>query len=316
MPKKDIGLPSFIIQTDSGYTFLSDSGQAICTIANTVSDSLSYFSEDLLLWHQDSLLGLLDSHGNTKLPPLYNRPTPLPGDSVLIATNIFTQKNVLIPLHRDSLIYLNNHEHLQPFDTVKGWAGVSIYGHFGFIDVLGRIRVAHRYDSVRPFVYGMAAVKLGNKWGFIDRTEKLRVQPYYDTVQPFQTQAAIVKKDTLYGLVNRDGVEKVAVSYNNLYPAGTGFIGIKKNKYAFFDSHGETVMAPYFDHIEALPVLNPTNKMSTFWLRFTLNGKQGINDPLGNQRIPAIYEHIVYDTVTNLFIITSQPKQQIIEIKN
>ena len=78
----------------------------------------------------------------------------------------------------------NNFQELHPLED--DFLGVKIDGKFGFVDVLGRLRIANRYDSVTHFHHGMAAVKVLGRWGYINKSERIIVQPRFACAYPFR----------------------------------------------------------------------------------------------------------------------------------
>jgi hypothetical protein len=263
--------------------------------------------DGLLESRNKNKIGRITFEGEEVLQPVYDSIMPLTKDSALVA---FTNKQVaMYNFSRDTLIGPNDRIQ-EIFPVSEGFWGVKIKGKYGFIDHLGRIRIANRYDAIGKFVNGYAPVKLLGKWGFVDKAEILRVQPNYDEVEDFQNGLAIVKKDGKYGIVNKTGQIVTNFLYDGFERTnGNYFISIKRNsrnqiQKGLISAEGKELIFAKYDDI-----------------RFLENGNAIVrkNDLFGvvtrNDLIifSFIYKNIEYDPHRdNYILMREKPKELIV----
>jgi hypothetical protein len=66
-----------------------------------------------------------------------------------------------------------------------------------------RLRIANRYEGIKPFSEGLAAMKIRNKWGFINRDERIIIQPAYEEVTPFKKGYSFIKQNGLFWFADK-----------------------------------------------------------------------------------------------------------------
>ena len=79
------------------------------------------------------------------------------------------------------------------FPETEGLRGIQKNGQYGFVDSRGRLRIANRYDGIKPFQQNLAAIKILGKWGFINHEDKIAIQPTYEEVSSFENGFSLVK---------------------------------------------------------------------------------------------------------------------------
>ena len=95
----------------------------------------------------------------------------------------------------------------QIFPGNQGLNGVLMDGKYGFVDKLGKLRIANRYEQIGIFSEGLAPVKIGSQWGYIDQSDKITIQPQFMQAGDFDDGVAIVKKNGKSNLINARGKE-------------------------------------------------------------------------------------------------------------
>ena len=176
----------------------------------------------------------------------------------------------------------------------EGLRAIMKDGKYGFIDDAGRLRIANRYDEVKPFRDGRAAIRIRGKWGFIDHQEKLVVQPVYDQVENFQNGTAIVKRDGLSGLIDGNGKMLLPVRYDAITRnTFNRFILRQDQAYGIADESGRIIINPRYDE-----VTDPGNG----YIIVARDGKFGALTLRGVSTIPMIYDGLTFDIHHDRFV--------------
>lgn len=164
----------------------------------------------------------------------------------------------------------------------------------GFIDAMGFIRIACRYDSLLPFQQGLAAARLGSVWGFLDKDERLKIQPHFEEVTSFSNNLAAVKKDGKWGLIGLDG--NVIQNCQFDFLENKGDLGWKYRKgswMGWLDPQGKSLLPNrYTDIIEA----------GSGYFRMLREQKCGLFSPLGKQILPPDYQQIIVNSAAQNLI--------------
>ncbi len=173
------------------------------------------------------------------------------------------------------------------FEETEGLRGIKREGRYGFIDDLGRLRIANRYEDIKPFQERLAPVKLLGKWGFIDHDEKLVIQPVYEETSLFNNGMAVVMQKGLYGLINNKGVVALPVRYQAVSMLHTKrFIVESDGLKGLADTDGRLVFAPKYNSITDL---------NNGYVIAERNGQYGLLTLKGLSTVPMMYDYIVYD---------------------
>lgn len=180
------------------------------------------------------------------------------------------------------------------YAETEGLRAIMKDGKFGFIDEAGRLRIANRYENVRPFSEGLAAIQIRGKWGFIDHHEKLVVQPIYEQVGDFYNGMAIVRQEGLSGLVDASGKVILPLRYDQILANSNSRYVIRQGKvYGLADSTGTIIIQPRYDAIT-----DPGNG----YVIIQRAGVFGVVTLRGVSTIPMIYDGLMFDHYHHQFI--------------
>ncbi|MEM6829978.1 MAG: WG repeat-containing protein, partial [Bacteroidota bacterium] len=207
-------------------------------------------------------------------------------DTVMVRGELlhFYKDSAIMLMHRDGIMKVGFEEGFQGFGEYSyGHVSVKRNGKWGFVDRQSRLRIANRYDDVRPFSQGFAPVKLKGKWGFIDTKENLMVQPFYDDVAPFHDGLSVFKTDAGIGLVDAHGKERLS-GWSRIDRLATGNYLVVDNegKVGLVDKNGSFILRPDFTWLDDLENEIIVKK----------NQKMGALDYQGNQLIKIEYSEV------------------------
>ena len=175
-------------------------------------------------------------------------------------------------------------------------------GRYGFKDYQGRIRIANRYEDVKPFHQNFAAIKINNKWGFIDLNENIIVQPMYDSVGYFVDMNCITVRKGGLGVINSSGKEIVKNAYQDIVRLSDGKFRVKQNnKWGVLSKSGGVIIHPRYDK------LIDTNRG---YFIVQKKGKYGTIDSHGVSKIPLLYDYIGYNEQTKTLVTKKSAKQK------
>jgi len=173
-------------------------------------------------------------------------------------------------------------EHTTALGQFKGgFISFKQNGQWGFLDELGQLRIANRYEAVSSFSEGLAPVKLIGKWGVINPEEEIVVQPKYDSISSYSNALAVVQYLGKYGLIDRTGRDVLQAKYDLITRHKEWMeltVGPLKG---ISDRRGRLVRSPQFNAIEYLGNGN---------FKVTKGSKQGIVNSTGQELVPAIYD--------------------------
>ncbi len=191
------------------------------------------------------------------------------------------------------------------FPETEGLRGIQKNGQYGFVDSRGRLRIANRYDGIKPFQQNLAAIKILGKWGFINPDDKIAIQPAYEEVTSFENGFAIVKQKGLYGLIDLDGKQILPTRYNHLKLLRDGYILIEQqNLVGLADIHGKVWINPKYHHLDYV---------SEGYVIIERDGKYGVITLQGISTIPLVYDGITFDASTDSFL--AMKKSSWVEMK-
>ena len=206
----------------------------------------------------------------------------------------------------------NNFQDL--FPMTDGFLGVKINDKFGFVDELGRLRIANRYDSIRHFQANMAAVKLLGRWGYIDKGEHLVVQPHFEEAFPFRGKLALVRKDGHYGMVNRKGDAVIPAEYSRIVPA-------QNNRYKLFStklvSGKETPQVGLASESGVVLIHSKYDSLKDLgngYVVVSRKGRFGLLTLNGRSTIPLKHDQIIYDSFNDVYLALEKPAWQSIDL--
>lgn len=179
------------------------------------------------------------------------------------------------------------------FSETEGLRAIKKNGRYGFIDDRGRLRIANRYENVKPYSEKLAAIQILNKWGFIDHAEKIIIQPVYESVTPFDKGTSIIKLKGKSGMIDITGKVLIAPTFESLIPLSSGrFLATKENLMGLVDKNGDLIIQPKFDSLEDL---------DNGFVIINKDGKYGLMTIHGVSTIPLIYDHLSFDAINNRY---------------
>lgn len=123
-------------------------------------------------------------------------------------------------------------------------------GKAGMIDGIGRLRIANRFEALKPFQNGMAAYRLYGKWGFLNMDESLVIQPRYDSVAHFEGAFAKVFLNGKAMLYNTKGIVAADTTYTDMVYSYGWFLLEKQGKWGALHSVTEQRIPWIYDAIE------------------------------------------------------------------
>jgi len=165
---------------------------------------------------------------------------------------------------------------------------------YGFVDPMGFIRIACRYDSLLPFHQGLAAARVDNFWGFLDKDERLKIQPNYQKILSFQAPFTAVKKEGKWGIINLEGVLCQPLIFDSI-TIGTlsGWKTTKSGWTGWLNINGKILVANRYSNI-----IEPCLGFLEVWRE----GKRGLFSIEGLQIFPVQFQKIYIDLETqNIF---------------
>lgn len=323
----------FAVKNQRYYGAVSKDGKEIISC---VYDSIVQYAEDRLVVQFHGDYGIIDMHENWLAPPSPRR-------QHLIAADRYLQKNGntwYLKAYDGTVIYFTDNpvnavgNYLvettsaggvwkidmdgrivsrqmppsEPFEAIleetEGLRGIKKGGRFGFVDNQGRIRIANRYEGIKPFHEGMAAVKILGKWGFVNHAERLVIQPVYDDVSAFRNGIAVVMQNGKYGLIINTGEVILPVRYETINPLTSGRFEVKNGMLTgLADKDGRLIFAPKFTVIKDL---------DNNYIIVGRDGKYGLVTLHGLSTVPMVYDHILYDKYGNRYLALKQRAWEII----
>ncbi len=135
-----------------------------------------------------------------------------------------------------------------------GLAGFRYKGRYGFIDSIGYIRIAARYQQASDFENGYSVVKAGGKWGVIDRRENFVIQPFNDSL--WYWGGLFAQQSTRGVFLFDPATGTTGETYDSLKVTQSGFITQKSGKQGYLNTKAKTILAPRFDAVQEISPLN------------------------------------------------------------
>lgn len=197
----------------------------------------------------------------------------------------------------------------EPFEEVfeesEGLRGIKKDGKFGFVDSQGRLRIANRYEGIKPFREGLAAIKILGRWGFVNHAERIAVQPVYDDVGPFISGLAIVKQKGQYGLIGKTGDVVLPIRYDGIerLPSGRYELTSGDSK-GLADKDGRLVFAPRYSAV---------HDIDNGFVIVGRGGRYGLVTLTGVSTIPMMYDHIFYDPYGDRYFALNESEWEVIQ---
>ena len=233
----------------------------------SMNNQVIYFSDNQVIWKEDHILETLPSGTIWKID---------------MEGRIVDRK-----VHPDEPIE-------KIFEETEGLRGIQKNGKFGFIDAQGRLRIANRYENIKPFSEDLAPIMIRGKWGYINHADNIAIQPIYEEVMNFKGGYAQVKQKGLYGLINKQGIQVLPVRYESIEITSYGNLLIKQDKsFGLADAKGKTLIHPRYHSLE------DAGQGFAIAMR---DGKYGVVTYQSVSTIPMLYDLIIYDAYNNVFL--------------
>jgi len=251
-----------------------------------------------LLLRKDGLMGYVNRQWQQVLSAIYKDIKPL--DNV---QRLMVRENGYWSLRDASgrVLIAHTEKLEEAFETREGYVGVKINGRYGFMDELGRLRIANRYDGIGPFSEGLAAMKLRHLWGYLNVREKIAIQPQYDSALTFKNGVAWVKTTEGWGLIDTKNVFKIKPQFDAIAFLPGGSVKVfKNNLQGILWPDGAVKVRLAFEHIEKLP--NGYYKV----------GRQqdyGLLAPNGTALFPVLYSSLSTTTALPIYVLTKLAAQ-------
>jgi hypothetical protein len=189
------------------------------------------------------------------------------------------------------------------FPSSEGYRMIIRNNRAGFIDELGRLRIANRYEDAQPFREGLAAVRILGKWGFINKEDKVVINPTFDEVTQFRNGLCIVKQAGKYGMIDPTGLRILECRYDELEILGSNRVLITQNGKGLADIQGNILLQARFESITDL---------NNGCVLVKQQGKYGLMTINGADIIPSIYELLVFEPEGNRYLgLVSRPYQEL-----
>lgn len=177
----------------------------------------------------------------------------------------------------------------------EGYRAIKKNGQYGFVDSQGRLRIANRYEAVRPFHEGLAPMKIRGHWGFLNKEDKIAIQPVYDEVSFFVNGFAYVSQKGMYGIIDKTGKQVLPVRYEEATILPTGNVLIKLNGLmGLADATGKVLIQPRYHHVQ---------DVGSGYTIVDRDGKFGVVTYQGLSTIPLMYDFIRYNSFAKQFLV-------------
>jgi hypothetical protein len=192
------------------------------------------------------------------------------------------------------------------FDEQEGLRAIQRDGKYGFVDNRGRLRIANRYDDVKPYTDGLAAIKLRGHWGYISHQDKIVVQPIYDEVVPFKGGFSLVKQKGFFGLIDITGKQVLTTRYEN--------IDVLPNKRLRVTQGGLTGLADANGRVMIMPRYQFVDDLNNGYVIIGREGTFGLVNLQGISTIPQMYSALIYNTYDNTYLGLKKAAWQVVKL--
>ncbi|TXH25512.1 MAG: WG repeat-containing protein [Cyclobacteriaceae bacterium] len=185
------------------------------------------------------------------------------------------------------------------FEEQEGLRGIKRDGKYGFIDALGRLRIANRYDGIGDFSEGLAAIKLIGRWGFINAQDQIIINPNYNEAAQFSKGLCVVTRNGKTGVINRQGKFILNLEYDSIAREADKFRLYKNGLTGLADGSGRILIEPRFNQLTVL---------SNGAVNVTHTQKSGVISAEGLSIIPIMYDALHYYREKNQYLALQKAK--------
>jgi hypothetical protein len=288
-----IGLLKLDAHQDKTYTYNIDSQTELIPI-----------NAEFVKIKKSNKYGLINTKGETVLPTIYT------------SIEVGTSKTTFV-VEKDKVIKVlelgkRSYSIDKKIISVEGFYNdfaIMKYnnGRFGYIDNIGKIRVAPQYEQARPFNNEVAIVRLNGKWGIIDKNENFVTQPYYDSISNFTNNVCIVSEKGKHYLMDNTGKIVTPDGYTSIIKTrGGNYLLVKNNLKGIANAQGKEIIAVRYQNIVEL---------SSTLFHVTENDLQGVIDANRKIILNVKYHAIKYNPQTQEFLTAEEGMQRLLTIK-
>ncbi|WMN06026.1 WG repeat-containing protein [Marivirga arenosa] len=207
-------------------------------------------------------------------------------------------QHLLLNKSGDELFRINDYDTI--IFTNDEYLIIQKNNQWGFINEEGILRIANRYDSVRPFFNNRSAIKIRNSWGFINKQEEIVIQPYFQKVSDFENETAYVLFNGKYGVIDLEGNYIIEAEYDEIKKENGFYLLRKASKWGLANKNGKMLSYPSYDDITVEENHLRVKKYNTI----------RILNLAGNNLIDEQYESIYYDQDQNIFLAKKKSKRE------
>jgi len=274
-------------------------------------NKLIYITHRQLYPHDSSFLevdsigrvGLIDINGEELLPVKFDSISTLQGGDRFIAYE--KDRAYLTDLKGNKIPAAEPIQNIYSISERLFMAKIG--GKYGFVDKDAKLRIANRYDSAKSFHEGYAPVKLLGRWGYIDKREELVIQPHYDVVSDFHNQLAIVGVNDEFGLLDKTGEVVIAPEYIRIERQKNGrYLVYGHDAVGLISKKGKMLIYPKYEEIVDL---------DNGFVIVKRKNKYGLLTVDGINRIPMIYDQLIYDYFNEFYFAAKYPEWELRELK-
>jgi len=207
-------------------------------------------------------------------------------------------QHILLDSLGKELFKINNYDTIIFSDD--DYLTIQKNGQWGFINQEGILRIANRYDEVRPFYNERSAIRIRNAWGFINRQEEIAIQPYYSEVSDFEHNTAFVRLNNKYGLIDTDGDFIIEAEYDEIVKEKAYYLLRKASKWGIANSEGKVITYPTYDDIT----------VGAYFIKVEKYGTVRILSSDGSNLINKQFDNIYYDCKRDMFLAKKKAKRE------
>lgn len=303
----------YIFKTDphryesTKYGLINSQGEEIYATHNV----LVHNGHSLWEHNDEGKYGLISYAGQRMLETRYDTISALQEDQIYVFNR--DGKSGILDHQGSMLVDVdNNFQELHAMSDE--FLGVKINNKFGFVDILGRLRIANRYDSITHFEDNMAAVKLLGRWGYIDKSEHLIVQPHYEKATPFQGKLAVVMQNNLYGMVNRKGQTVIPLDFRRIAPAEMNRFKVYQEREVQGEIVSQVGLVSDSGKMLIYPKYDALKDLGNGYVIVQRGENYGVLTTSGRSTIPLKHDRIVYDTYNDVYLALEEPTWQTLEL--
>ena len=298
------------------WGFINKNGQEVIT---PQFDYPSNFSKGVANVCKNKKYGLIDSNGNTLIPFEYDYLSSVSDELIIAKKNgkcgyLTTTGKVAIDfIYEDGNLFHNGVARVKKKDqwiTIDSTNTISEHYPYPYDDdgyrlhtiedktvyenKLGDILFEVHSNQLAYFRNGCCKIKINDKYGYIDRLGKVIIEPIYEVAKDFEFGKALVLRNRKWYIIDKKGNELMMIYDNDKNPEMKMILGFDyrgfmsvlgdNQKFKLINADLQQILPAEFDKINILKkaILVENNAMF------------GLYDWSGNQKLPLVFEQIIY----------------------